>query len=113
MSKRKNGAATTATATTPHHPEKKFTPSGAGIGCAVWLNTIETDDGPKQVRTITISPRRYRDRESGEWRDASSYRPSDLPALIFALQQTQEYVYTTPLPDQKTGNGEATANVPF
>lgn len=38
-----------------------------------------------------------KDRKTGEWRDSSSYRPQDLPALIFALQKTQEHVFTTPL----------------
>lgn len=66
-------------------PEKKVGPFAGGIGVAIWHNTVETENGPRELRSITISPRRYRDRESGEWRDASSYRPADLPALIFAL----------------------------
>lgn len=77
-------------------PEKKIGPYSGGVGVAVWLNTIETADGPRQVRAITISPRRYRDRDTGEWKDASS--PGDLPALIFALQRAQEFCITTPLP---------------
>jgi hypothetical protein len=84
-------------------PEHKIGPFAGGIGVAVWLNTADTDDGPKQFRSITIAPRRYQDRETGEWKDAGSYNPSDLPALIFALQKAQEYVFTTPLP----GQGEA------
>ena len=80
-------------------PEKKIGPYPGGIGVAVWLNTIETDDGPRQIRSITISPRRYRDPETGEWRDSASFRAGDLPALIFALQKAQEFVYTSPLPD--------------
>jgi hypothetical protein len=82
-------------------PEHKIGPYPGGIGVAVWLNTIDTDDGPRQVRSITISPRRYLDSESGEWRDAGSYRIGDLPALIFALQKAQEYIYTKPLPEEK------------
>ena len=67
---------------------------------AIWLNTVDTEHGPRKFRSITISPRRYRDSESGEWRDSSSLRAGDLPALIFALQKAQEYVFTTPLPGQ-------------
>ena len=81
-------------------PEKKVGPYPGGIGVAIWVNTINTADGPKQVRSITISPRRYRDAQTGEWKDASSFRPGDLPALIFALQKAQEFVYTTPLPGE-------------
>ena len=66
-------------------PEKKIGPFAGGIGVAIWVNSIETDDGTKPIRSISIAPRRYRDSDSGEWKDASSYRPADLPALIFAL----------------------------
>jgi hypothetical protein len=81
-------------------PEIKIGPFAGGIGVAIWLNTVDTDDGPKKFRSITIAPRRYQDRETGEWKDAGSLNPSDLPALIFALQKAQEYVFTTPLPGQ-------------
>ena len=87
----------------PHRspPEKKINLTG-GISVAIWLNTTETDDGPKQFRSITIAPRRYQDRETGEWKDAGSFNPGDLPALIFALQKAQEYVFTTPQPGQES-----------
>ena len=51
------------------------------------LGATETDDGPRSFRSITINPRRYYDRQDKEWRDAGSYNPADLPALIFALQK--------------------------
>ena len=84
-------------------PEKKIGPFNAGIGACVWVNTIETDNGPRTVRSITINPRRYFDRESNQWKDAPSYNPADLPALIFALQKAQEYCYESALPDQPAG----------
>ncbi len=82
-------------------PEKKIGPYPGGIGVAVWLNTIETDDGHRTIRSVTLNPRRYRDSETGEWKDSSSYRPGDLPALIFALQKALEFVYTTPIKGEK------------
>ncbi len=85
-------------------PEKKIGPYAGGIGVAIWLNSVESPKGTRQLRSITIAPRRYFDRESKEWKDASSFRPSDLPALIFALQKALEYVYTTPLPGEDTGD---------
>ena len=81
-------------------PEKKIGPYPGGIGVAVWSNTIDTNSGPRKILSITISPRRYRDPETGEWRDSPSFRPGDLPALIFALQKAQEFIYTSPLPGQ-------------
>ena len=86
---------------TKNRPEKKFGPYPGGIGVAVWLNTIQTDDGPKKVRSLTVSPRRYRDSESGEWKDSSAYWPGDLPALIFVLTQAQEYCLATSIPGEK------------
>ena len=94
-------------------PEKKIGPFSGGIGVAIWVNTIDTDEGPKQIRSLTIAPRRYLDRESGEWRDAGSFNPSDLPALIFALQKAQEYVFTTPLPGQESVDNSSAESTPY
>lgn len=85
-------------------PEKKIGPYPGGIGVAIWINTIQTDQGPRKVRSITVSPRRYRDPKSDEWRDATSYQTGDLPALIFALQKALEFVYTNPLPSEKSAD---------
>lgn len=95
-------------------PEKKFGPYPGGIGVAIWLNSAETDSGTKQFRSFTISPRRYRDSESGKWRDAPSYRPEDVATLAFALQQAQAYLLTTPLPDaEQDGEAEEPENDRF
>ena len=94
-------------------PEKKIGPFAAGIGVAIWLNTIETSGGPKQYRSITIAPRRYQDRETGDWKDSGSFNPSDLPALIFALQKAQEYVFTKPLPGQASDGEDTSEPTPF
>jgi len=85
-------------------PEKKIGPFAGGIGVAIWINAIETDSGTRQLRSITVAPRRYFDQESNQWKDAPSFRPSDLPALIFALEQAQEYCYTTPLPGEENNH---------
>jgi hypothetical protein len=82
----------------PQQPEKKIGPFSGGIGVAIWLNTIETESGPRHVRSVTISPRRYRDPKTGEWRSAGSYRLSDLAALILGLEKAQEFMLSTRLP---------------
>lgn len=94
-------------------PEKKIGPFAGGIGVAIWINTADTTDGSRIFRSITISPRRYLDRESGEWRDAGAYNPGDLPALIYALQKAQEYVFETPLPEQKATESDHKDELPF
>lgn len=79
-------------------PEKKFGPYPGGISVNVWLNTVEMPEGPQHRRAVTISPRSFIDRQSGEWRTTFSYRLRDLPVLIFALSRALEYVSMTPLP---------------
>lgn len=105
-------AAAQAAAKKPkRQPERKIGPFAAGIGATVWLNTVQTENGSRTLRSITINPRRYFDRESNEWKDAPSYNPADLPALIFSLQKAQEYCYEEPLPDQPVGSAEQ-SNLP-
>jgi hypothetical protein len=42
-------------------PERRF-----GRFIAVWRNTIQTADGERDVRSVTISAARYRDAKTGE-----------------------------------------------
>lgn len=78
-------------------PIFKIGPLSGGISVAVWNNEIEGEGGEiRIVRGISISPRRYLDRKSGEWRSTNSFRPNDLSAIIMALQKAQEYCITTP-----------------
>lgn len=81
-------------------PELKLGPFHAGLGIAVWLNKVETPDGDKFFRSISIAPRRYREKETGKWKDAVSYRPVDLPVLQLALEKAHAYCLSTPLPGQ-------------
>ncbi len=84
----------------PHRPELKVGPFQGGIGVAVWQNEIQTENGPRLIRSISLAPRRYRDKQTGEWKNASSFRPGDLTALILALEKAREYCLTTPLPGE-------------
>src|SRR5438309_10377232 len=85
-------------------PEKKIGPFANGVGVCVWLNTIETNSGDKTVRSITINPRRYFDHESQQWKEAASYNPAGLPALIFALLKALQWCYGARLPDPPAGD---------
>ena len=71
--------------TAPRRPERKWGPFHGGVGVAVWLNEVETADGKRWFRSITVAPRRYLDEKTGKWEDASSLRTTDLPSLILAL----------------------------
>ena len=84
----------------PRRPELKYGPFHGGVGAAIWLNEIPTDGGPRFFRSVTIAPRRYLDAKTGEWKDAGSFRATDLPALILALQAAHQFMSSTPLPGQ-------------
>ena len=84
----------------PRPPEKKWGPFHGGVGVAVWLNEVQTDVGPKFFRSISIQPRRYRDKKTGQWKDAASLRPTDLPALMLGLDAAMSFIAHTPLPGQ-------------
>jgi hypothetical protein len=81
-------------------PEKKFGPYHNGLGLAVWLNSVETEQGTRYFRSISIAPRRYRDPKDGQWKDAKFYRPVDLATLTLALEAARQYCASTPLPGQ-------------
>jgi hypothetical protein len=83
----------------PRHPERKWGPFHGGVGVAVWLNKVETDDGPRYYRSVTIAPRRFQDKQ-GEWKDAGSLRSTDLPALVLGLEAARAFIATTPLPGE-------------
>ena len=85
--------------TQPRYPEKKWGPFAGGTGVAVWLNEFETEAGTRYARTITLSPRRFRDPKTNEWRDGA-YRPLDLAALLLALEAALEFCQSTPLPGE-------------
>jgi hypothetical protein len=82
----------------PKRPEKKYGPFHGGVGLAIWLNQVAGDTGPRFFRSVTIAPRRYRDEKTGRWMDSTSFRATDLPALILALEAAHGYMANTPLP---------------
>jgi hypothetical protein len=60
-----------------NRPEYKVGPFHGGIGVAVWFNTVENSKGEKvTMRSITIAPGRYRDPETGQWKDAPPTGPA-------------------------------------
>ena len=87
-------------ASVPRYPEQKYGPFHGGVAVAVWLNIVQTEAGPRFFRSVTIQPRRYLDKKTGEWMDAGSLRSTDIPALVLGLQAAHRFVSSTPLPGQ-------------
>jgi hypothetical protein len=95
----------TATANKPATPKRsgngpilKVGPFVGGISVNLWENQVDTDNGTAAIRSVTISPRRYLDKRTGEWKDAKSYRPVDIPAIMLGLEKVHEYNLTHPIP---------------
>lgn len=82
------------------YPERKWGPFAGGSGVAVWMNEFQTDQGVRFARSITLAPRRFREAKTGEWKDAMSYRPVDIPAILLGLQAALDYCRSTPLPGE-------------
>lgn len=87
-------------------PEHKLGPFHNGLGVAIWLNEVETERGPRFFRSVTLAPRRYRDSVTGEWKDAYSYRPVDIPTLVLGLEAAARFIAATPLPGQAVDGDE-------
>lgn len=70
-------------------PEKQF--RIGSVASSVFGNEITGEDGSKRtVRSVTLQ-RGYRD-DKGEWRNATSFGLSDLPAAIRVLELALRYV---------------------
>lgn len=98
--------------TAPRQPERKWGPFHGGMSVCVWLNEVTNDNGQRFFRSITISPRRFLSQKTGQWEDAGSLRPADLPALILALEAAHEFC-SSPLPGKPVEGDElADATLP-
>lgn len=81
-------------------PEKKF--SAGAVVATVWQNQGTTKDGQAVgYKTVSLQ-RRYKDKE-GNWKNANSFRVSDLPRAALVLQKAFEYSVLKEL----EGNGSA------
>ena len=59
------------------------------VSASVFVNEIQTDDGPKEIRNVNLQ-RRYKD--NGEWKSSTSFGLSDLPLATRVLQLAQGHI---------------------
>ncbi len=90
----------------PRRPERKIGPFHNGLGVSIWLNQVETEQGTRYFRSISLAPRRYRDNRTGEWKDATSYRPIDLGVIQLAIAEALRFCANNPLPGQAIDGDE-------
>jgi hypothetical protein len=71
-------------------PEKKF--RAGAISATVWRNVVKTKDGQDaEVRTVSFD-KRYKDKDTNEWKSSSSLRAMDLPKAVVVLNKAYEYI---------------------
>ena len=62
----------------------EFTVKVGNVEIAVWKNSSDKGD----FHTASAPALRYKDKQTGEWKDGSSYGPMDLLALSEAARET-------------------------
>lgn len=70
-------------------PEKRI--NAGSIQIAVWKNQIIKDGKTAEYKTITFD-RRYKDKQTDEWKSTNSLRINDIPKAILALSKIYEYL---------------------
>lgn len=71
-------------------PEKNF--RVGTISASVWRNTITKKDGTSaDVLTVSFD-KRYKDKDSDEWKSTKTLRSGDLPKAVVLLNKAYEYI---------------------
>ena len=77
------------------------------LSLAIWQNEGTRDGRPVTLHSITLN-KRYRDQETGEWKDSSSFFPDDLPRLRLLLDKAYEHILLREGSSDRTENGPDT-----
>lgn len=79
-------------------PEAKFW--FQGISATVWSNTQKDAKGNEfTVKTVNLQ-RSYKDKD-GNWQNTDSFKASDVPKAILALQKAYEHCLTSKKEDEE------------
>lgn len=71
-------------------PEEEF--KAGAVRATVWLNQAKNKAGKEvEYRTVTIE-RRYKDKDSNEWKSTNSFGVNDLSKAALVLNKAYEYV---------------------
>lgn len=82
-------------------PDKVF--RAGRVSAALWRSESE-QDGRTVVTWSTKVQNRYRDRQTGEWKDTDYFFPDDLPRLALVAQQAYECIV---LKESEEGTNDA------
>ncbi len=72
-----------------NQPEKKI--NAGAIQVSVWKNQTQKDGKTSEYKTVSFD-RRYKDKQTGEWKSTNSLRVNDIPKAITALTKAYEHL---------------------
>ena len=74
---------------TGQQPVAKF--RAGQVASALWQNDIQVRGQTIKVLKATVQ-RRYKDKDSGEWKSSTSFSRNEIPLAIFCLQKAFEKI---------------------
>ena len=74
---------------TGQQPVAKF--RAGQVASALWENDIQVRGGTVKILKATVQ-RRYKDKDSGEWKSSTSFSRNEIPLAIYCLQKAFEKV---------------------
>jgi len=74
---------------TPQPPAKEF--RAGGVSASIWHNETEQDGRTIVQHSVRIN-KRYRDPQTGDWRDSDYFFANDLPRLRLVLAKAYEHI---------------------
>ena len=81
-------------------PVAKF--KAGQVSAALWQNDIQVRGQTIKVLKATVQ-RRYKDKETGEWKSSTSFSRNEIPLAIHCLQKAFEKIIEA----QNGGSGES------
>lgn len=73
------------------------------VSAALWQNDIQVRGQTVKVLKATVQ-RRYKDKDSGEWRSSTSFSRNEIPLAIFCLQKAFEKIIEAQNSSSDNGN---------
>jgi len=70
-------------------PKAKF--RAGQVSSALWENTIQVRGQAVKILKATVQ-RRYKDKDSGEWKSSMSFSRNEIPLAIWCLQKAFEKI---------------------
>ena len=85
---------------TGQQPVAKF--RAGQVASALWENDIQVRGGTVKILKATVQ-RRYKDKDSGEWKSSMSFSRNEIPLAIYCLQKAFEKIIDA----QSEGSGDS------